>query len=171
MRMFLEAATGLPTIVLTAALVVLMSFWLLVAVRVAAPASFDADVDLGPWGMGGVPVSVALTVLTVLAWLLGVGATMALGTFMSPGPATGLLRLAVPVAALLVAWRLTCLSVRPLHRLCTDEPRPSPLRDRTAARDTGDGSRDTLRGRRRRERYRCATAPPETRSLRQQPLP
>ncbi|MEV7995829.1 hypothetical protein AB0O67_29230 [Streptomyces sp. NPDC086077] len=47
MQTFLEAAIGLPTIVLTAALVVLLSVWLLVAVRVAAPAGSDADLDLG----------------------------------------------------------------------------------------------------------------------------
>ncbi|WP_232108261.1 MULTISPECIES: hypothetical protein [Streptomyces] len=147
MRMFLEAATGPPTIVLTAALVVLVCFWLLVAVRVAASDSFDADADLGPWGMGGVPVAVALSLLTVLAWLLSVGATSVLAAFMPPDPATGLLRLTVPVVALLVAWRLTCLFVRPLHRLFPDEPGPSPLgvSDRTAPRGAGDESRNAVR--------------------------
>ncbi|MFG3659406.1 hypothetical protein [Streptomyces sp. NPDC047706] len=151
MRTLLEAATGLPMIVLTAALVVLVCFWLLVAVRVATPAGFDADVDLGPWGMGGVPVSVALSSLTVLAWLLGIGATTALAAFLPPGPVTGLLRLAVPLPALVVAWRLTRLFVRPLHRLRPDEPVPPPrgaagTGDRAAPPGACDGSRDSLRG-------------------------
>ena len=48
---FLAAATGLPTILLTAALVVVVCFWLLAAVGVACADSFDADVDLrrGVW--------------------------------------------------------------------------------------------------------------------------
>jgi hypothetical protein len=39
MRTFLEAATGLPTILLTAALVVVVCFWILVAAGVAAAIS------------------------------------------------------------------------------------------------------------------------------------
>ncbi|WP_328875550.1 hypothetical protein OHT76_38795 [Streptomyces sp. NBC_00287] len=124
MRTLLVAATGLPTILLTAALVVVAVFWLLVAVRVAAPDSFDTDVDLQAWRMGGVPVAVAFSLLTVIGWALSVGATVALTTVAPPGPATGLLRLAVPVGALFVAWPTTSLIVRPLHRPFPDEPGP-----------------------------------------------
>ncbi|MEV7995828.1 hypothetical protein AB0O67_29225 [Streptomyces sp. NPDC086077] len=44
-------------------------------------------------------MSIARTMLTVLAWLLGVGATMALAAFVTPGTATGLLRLTVPCSS------------------------------------------------------------------------
>jgi hypothetical protein len=136
MRIFLVAATGLPTILPTAALVVFVCFWLLVAVGVAALDSFDTDVDLRVWRMGGVPVAVAFSLLTVLAWSLSVGATIALLVVLPPSPALGLLRLAVPVGALFVAWPATCLIVRPLHRLFPGEPGPSvPYEDRT-----GDGT-------------------------------
>ncbi|MGW0916711.1 hypothetical protein ACWD1Z_34075 [Streptomyces sp. NPDC002784] len=124
MRTLLVAATGLPTILLTAALVVAVCFWLLVAVGVAAPDSFDADVDLPAQSLGGVPVAVAFTLLTVVAWALSVGATIALTTVAPQGPAAGLLRLAVPVGALFVAWPTTCWIVRRLHRLSPDEPGP-----------------------------------------------
>ncbi len=124
MRTVLAAATGLPTMVLTAALVVVVCFWALAAMGVAAVDSFDADVDLRAWRMGGVPVTVAFSLLTVLAWSLSVGAAVLLAAFAPSGPAIGLLRLAVPVLALCVAWAATSLIVRPLHRLFPDEPRP-----------------------------------------------
>ncbi|WP_192583162.1 hypothetical protein [Streptomyces albicerus] len=124
MRTFLVAATGLPTILFTAALVVVVCFWLLVAVGVAGTDSFNTDVELDTWGMGGVPVTVAFSLLTALAWLFGLGAAILLGAFVPEGITGGLLRLATPFGALLAAWGLTRLFVRPLHRLFRDEPAP-----------------------------------------------
>lgn len=114
MQTFLAAATGLPTILLTTALVVVVCFWLLAAVGVADADSFDGDVDLRAWRMGGVPVTVAFSLLTVLAWSLSVGAAVVLAVFTRTGLVAGVLRLAVPVGALIVAWAATCLIVRPL---------------------------------------------------------
>jgi hypothetical protein len=122
MRTFVEAATGFPVILCTTALIGTVFFWLLVAVGAAAVDSFDADTDLRPLGLGGVPVAVAMSVLTALAWLLGVGATMTLTALAPTGAVAGVLRLVVPVAGLFVAWPLTCLFVRPLHRLFPDAP-------------------------------------------------
>lgn len=134
MRTLWEAATGPLSILFTAALVVVACFWLLVAVGAAAANSFDSDVDLGRWGMGGVPVAVALTLLTGLAWLFGVGAhALLLAAVLSTGTVPGALHVLASAASPLVAWRLTCLFVRPLHRLFPDEPGPA----RPAA---GDGT-------------------------------
>lgn len=136
MGMLLEAATGMPTILLTAALVVVVCFWLLAAVGVAAVDSFDADVDLRRWRMGGVPVTVAFSLLTAFAWSLSVGAAVVLALVAPPGLSVGLLRLVVPVGALFVAWATTCRIVRPLHRLFPDEPGlPVPSEARTGASD------------------------------------
>ncbi|MFE7901720.1 hypothetical protein ACFU3E_30310 [Streptomyces sp. NPDC057424] len=132
MRTLLSVATGPPTILLTTAVVVAMCFWGLVAVGLTSAGSFDADADLGAWGLGGVPVAVAVSLLAVAAWLLSVGGILLLTVYAPPSPATGLLRMALPAAALLAAWRLTRLFVRPLHRLCPDEPGPP---DRGGARD------------------------------------
>lgn len=143
MRTFLAAATGLPTILLTAALVVVVCFWLLASVGAASVGSFDADVDLRVWRMGGVPVTIAFSLLTVLAWCLSVGAAVLLAVFARPGPVAGMLRLVVPVGALFVAWAVTCLIVRPLRRLFPDEPVPSvPSEART-----GDGEPSDAAGR------------------------
>ncbi|MFF5310300.1 hypothetical protein [Streptomyces massasporeus] len=135
MRMLLSAATGPPTILLTTALVVVLCFWLLVTVGFTSVGSFDTDANLRAWGMDGVPVAVAVSTLTAVAWFLSVGGVLLLAACAPPCPATGLLRMAWPVAALPVAWRLTCLFVRPLHRLFPDEP-GSPHRGR--ARDHVD---------------------------------
>ncbi|MFF9819780.1 hypothetical protein [Streptomyces sp. NPDC014006] len=125
MRMFVTATTGLPGILATAALVITVFFWLLVAIGVTSADSLDADADLGPWGMGGVPVAVALTLLTVLAWLLGIGSVVLLADLAPSGTTSAALRPLAPVAAGFVAWRLTRRFVRPLHRLFPDEGGPA----------------------------------------------
>ncbi|WP_033314024.1 hypothetical protein RFN58_24600 [Streptomyces iakyrus] len=133
MRTLLSVVTGPPTILLTTALVVLLCFWLLVAAGVTSVGSFDADANLRAWGMGGVPVAVAVSTLTAVAWFLSVGGVLLLVACAPPCAATGLLRMIWPVTALPVAWRLTCLFVRPLHRLFPDEPGP-PARGRARHR-------------------------------------
>ncbi|MFF7265884.1 hypothetical protein ACFZCL_37170 [Streptomyces sp. NPDC008159] len=116
MKTLLVAAVAPPTILLTTALVVTVGFWLLVAVGVTTADSFDEDVDLGPWGLDGVPVAVALSLLTATSWALGVGATSALAATLPAGPALWLLRVTAPAGALLVAWWLVRLSVRGVRR-------------------------------------------------------
>ncbi|MEU9409577.1 hypothetical protein AB0E08_28320 [Streptomyces sp. NPDC048281] len=120
MRTFLVAATGLPTILPTTAMVAVVCFWLLALAHLADAGSFDADVDLRAWRMDGVPVVVALSLLTVLGWTLSVSAVVVLTAVGPPGPVAGPLRLAVPAGALLIAWTATRLLVRPLHRFFSD---------------------------------------------------
>jgi hypothetical protein len=122
MSTLLAVAAGPPTILLTAALVVVVCFWLLAAVGVTDVGSFDADVDLRAWRMDGVPVTVAFSLLTALAWSLSVGAAVLFAALALPEPVAGMLHLVAPVGAMLVAWGTTCLIVRPLHRLFPDEP-------------------------------------------------
>ncbi|MFG2479858.1 hypothetical protein [Streptomyces fagopyri] len=117
----MAAAAGFPVIVLTAGVAVAGCFWMLVALGVTASESFDADVDLEAWGMGGVPVALAVSLLTLLAWILGVGMTVLLVTVVDGGVVTGVLRPVVSAGALFAAWRLTRRFVRPLHRLFPDE--------------------------------------------------
>ncbi|MDR3082392.1 MAG: hypothetical protein LBV60_15950 [Streptomyces sp.] len=134
MRTFMEAATGLPALLFTAALVVVGCFWLLVAAGATTSDSFDSDADLDAWGLGGVPVTVALTLVTVLAWFLAIGAAVLLAYCAPAGAVTGILRLMAPPVALFAAWRLARLLVRPLHRLVPDEP------SRPAMGTGGDGT-------------------------------
>ncbi|MGP8298294.1 hypothetical protein ACTPOK_10150 [Streptomyces inhibens] len=118
------AAAGFPTLLFTTALAVVVIFWLLVAVGVTDSGSFDADVDADAWGMSGVPVSVTFSVMTVLAWCVSFAATVLLDPLVAPGVGRAVVRLAALAAALLIAWRVTRVLVRPLHRLFPDEPGP-----------------------------------------------
>ncbi|MDO0909873.1 hypothetical protein QQM39_03045 [Streptomyces sp. DT2A-34] len=122
MRTLVEAATGLPTILFTSALVVVVSFWLLVALGVAEADSFDGDADLDVWGLGGIPVTVAFSLVTVGTWTLSIGATIMVVTFVPSGFAAGVLRLTVSVGAPAAAWLLIRLLIRPRHRSLPDEP-------------------------------------------------
>ena len=74
-------------------------------------------------------MTVALSLLTFLAWSLSVGAAVPLAVLVPAGSAAGpLLRLTVPVAALVLAWSATRLLARRLHRLFPDEPGPAARR-------------------------------------------
>ncbi|MFF4055338.1 hypothetical protein ACFYZ8_06915 [Streptomyces sp. NPDC001668] len=125
MRTFFEVASGFPTILFTAALVVVVCFWLLVAVGAADHHGFDTDAHVDAWGMGGVPVTVVFSLLTAFGWFTSLSATVLLDPLTAPGLPRALVRLAVLVVALLVAWGVTRVLVRPLHRLLRDEPGPS----------------------------------------------
>ncbi|WP_405907706.1 hypothetical protein OG742_22550 [Streptomyces sp. NBC_00828] len=125
MGTFFEVTTGFPTILFTAALVVVVGFWLLVAVGAADHHGFDADAHVDAWGMGGVPVTVVFSLMTAFAWFLSLAATVLLDPLAASGLPRALIRMAVLITALLVAWRVTRLFVRPLHRLFPDEPGPS----------------------------------------------
>lgn len=125
------AAVGLPTLVLTAALVVVVCFWLLVAVGVARAGAFDTDVDLRRWRVDGVPVSVALSLLTLCARCASVGAGVLMALALPPG-GTGLPRLLVLFAAPFAALPATRLLVRRLDRLRPAGPAPEDAGGREA---------------------------------------
>ncbi|RZB14324.1 hypothetical protein StrepF001_38870 [Streptomyces sp. F001] len=67
--------------------------------------------------MGGVPVAVAVSLLTAFAWVLGTGAAILLVAHGPAGMTGGLLRLSASGAALFLSWGLTCLVVPPLRRI------------------------------------------------------
>ncbi|MEV8413307.1 hypothetical protein AB0P45_06775 [Streptomyces niveus] len=127
MREFIDAALGFPTFLFTAALIVVVGFWLLVLAGVTETDSFDSDVDLDTAGIGGVPVTVAFSLLTAVAWFSSLTASVLLGHLAVSGLVRALSALAVLVGATLLAWWVTRLLVRPLHTLFPDEPGPSRL--------------------------------------------
>lgn len=153
MRTLFEAATGFPTYLFTVALVVVMGFWLLVAVGAADSGSFDGDVDADALGWGGVPVAVAFSLVTGFAWCGSLCATVLLDPVASSGPVRALTALAVLIAAPLLAWSVTRVLVRRLHRLFPDEPGPSPhdlvgltCTIRTVRVDEGVGRAEVMTG-------------------------
>ncbi|WP_327368273.1 hypothetical protein [Streptomyces sp. NBC_01217] len=119
---FVEAATSFPTHLFTAALVVVASFWLLVAVGAADYAGFDEDVNADAWGFKGMPVAVAFSLLTAFAWIGSLCATLLLDPVAASWPMSALSGAVVLLAAPLLAWRLTCVLARFLHRRRHGEP-------------------------------------------------
>ncbi|MEV8516245.1 hypothetical protein [Dactylosporangium sp. NPDC051484] len=117
---FLDVVLEFPTVLFTFLLVVVIAYWLIVVFGGADTESLDADVVdggaaggfggfLGSVGLGGVPATVGLSVLVLVAWFVSLaGSTVVDGA---------LLRVAVLVVALVVAWLATRLLVVPLRRL------------------------------------------------------
>lgn len=122
---FIGAAAGFPTIVFSSALGVVLVFWLLVALGSTEPDCFDADVDFGAAGLGGVPVAVAASLTIVVAWFTALAGSVVIAR----AGLTGLVHAAADIAllflSLLVAWRVARGLARPLAALFPDEPGPS----------------------------------------------
>ena len=107
---FIEAVLSFPTVLFTPLLIIVVVFW---AVVIAGGADPDADGGgdlLGFAGLGGLPVSVPLSLLVVFAWF----GCLAGATFLPAWIAL--------VAALAVAWLLTRLAVVLIGRLRPPAP-------------------------------------------------
>lgn len=144
MGTFFTAAAAFPTLLFTAALVMVVAFWVLVAVGVADSGSFDTDADLDAWGMGEVPVAVAFSVLTLIAWSVSLVATVSLDPLLPSGVGRALLRVTVLAAAPLAAWGMTRLLVRVWLRVLHQEP--GPLRADCAGQALHHADRTEARG-------------------------
>ncbi|MEV1054511.1 hypothetical protein [Streptomyces sp. NPDC049887] len=125
MAEFLQATAGFPAVLFTSALLVVIGFWLLVLAGAADPDSFDTDVDTDAAGLGGVPVSVAASLLIALGWFGSLSGSVLLARAGLAGLPFHLSRVAVLAASLVLAWWVTRMLVRPLAKLFPDEPGPS----------------------------------------------
>ncbi|WP_432984187.1 hypothetical protein [Dactylosporangium sp. CA-233914] len=117
---FLDAILGFPTVLFTFLLVIVIAYWLIVLFGGADTEVLDGDVVdgvadggfggfLGSVGLGGVPATVGLSVLVLVAWFASLaGSTVGGGA---------LLRVGVLVGALVVAWLAARVIVIPLRRL------------------------------------------------------
>ncbi|GAA4908106.1 hypothetical protein ACFPM3_12820 [Streptomyces coeruleoprunus] len=117
MREFYAAAVGFPAFFFTSALVIVAGFWLLVLLGAAEVGGFDGDVPLGALGLGGLPVTVAVTSLTATGWFTGLAGSIALDRLVGPGLSHTLLSLLLFVAALLAGHQATGLLARWWRRL------------------------------------------------------
>ncbi|GAA1547682.1 hypothetical protein GCM10009730_66030 [Streptomyces albidochromogenes] len=122
---FLHATATFPTVLFSAALVVVVGFWLLVLLGAAGHDSFDADVDTDALDLGGVPLSVSASLLIAQCWFCNVTGSILLAR---TGWSEALLHLLAAVllfASALGSWHLTRALVRPLAALFPDESGPS----------------------------------------------
>jgi hypothetical protein len=109
---FFDVVFGFPTALFTFLLLVVVWYWIVVLVGMldADPADSDHTTGLlAGIGLGGVPVTVVVSLLVAFAWFASLaGATLVSGAVLS---------LVVLVGALAAAWLLTLISVLPLRRL------------------------------------------------------
>jgi len=70
MGAFVRAAMAFPSVVFSAALLVIVLCWLLAAFGAVDPDGFDGPSGAQLLGLGGLPAAVGLSLLTAVAWLL-----------------------------------------------------------------------------------------------------
>lgn len=126
MDKLLDASFSFPAVIFSVAMGVVIVYWLIVLIGVLDIDLFDADAEvdadgglaglLSGIGLGGVPATVALSLLIAFAWF-----TSLVGTVL----VSGLFRVAVILAALLVGWIAARMLVLPLRRLFPDDKAPS----------------------------------------------
>jgi hypothetical protein len=117
---FLAAAMGFPTVLFSFLLVVVVGFWVLVLLGGADAEILDGDGGFDSAmlrGLGGVPLTVALSLMIALAWFVSLAGTALLDRAGAGGPVAVL---AVLVVALLMAWLGTRVLVAPLRRVFAD---------------------------------------------------
>lgn len=124
---FLNAALGFPAVIFGAALVVVVCFWLLVLAGAADQHSFDSDLDSGTVGLGGVPVTVSVSLLVVVAWFGSLSGTVLLHHVSAAGATRAVLTVAVLAASLFLAWGAVRLLAHLLRRYLPAQPPPSRL--------------------------------------------
>ncbi|WP_046779594.1 hypothetical protein [Streptomyces yangpuensis] len=124
---FMRAALGFPTVLFTAALVVVLGFWVLVLCGAADHDGVGADAGSGALGIGGVPVTVSASLLISLAWFTSLTGSLLLARTGWPGALVHFLGAAVLFASMCLSWLVTRRLVRPLAKLFPDEPGPSRL--------------------------------------------
>ncbi|WP_067814894.1 OB-fold-containig protein [Actinomadura kijaniata] len=131
---FLDAALGFPAVLFSFVLMVVAGYWVLVLFGALGTDALDVDADAGAgdggeggglgdlmaWaGLGGVPVTVALSLLVALAWFLSLVGQVLVGV------AHAWVTVPVLVAAVAGAWLVTRALVRPLRRVFPADVAPS----------------------------------------------
>jgi hypothetical protein len=128
---FVDAALSFPAVLFTFLLVVVVFFWLLVLIGTMDLDIGDVESDSGDsdlmagLGLGGVPVTVTLSVLIVVAWFVSLAggvltAALDLGTFVRV-----LLGIGVLFVAILAGLFMARLVALPLRKLYVDGAEPS----------------------------------------------
>ncbi|MEU9097669.1 hypothetical protein [Streptomyces sp. NPDC048361] len=127
MTEFMAAALGFPAALFSAALIVVVAFWLLVLVGAAEHTTFDGDVHGHVFGGDGVPVSVAVSLLTGVSWFISLSGSVLIRRSGASGTTAAALAAGVLAVALLCGWIVTRFLVGRLRRAFPDHPPPSRL--------------------------------------------
>ncbi|MGC1212451.1 MAG: hypothetical protein WA890_14415 [Micromonospora sp.] len=117
---FVGTALSFPTVLFSFLLLVVVGYWLLVLTGVLDLGD-DLDVDgvpgLAGLGLGGVPATVAFSVLVAVAWFVSLAGTVLLDGLGLGTAARIAVSVGVLVVAVLCSWLVTRLVAVPLGRL------------------------------------------------------
>lgn len=126
MAEFVDVALSFPTALFSFALVVVVGYWLFVVLGAVGLDLIDLDggeTDAGGLagfvsgiGLGGVPLTVAVSVLVVVSWFMSLVGAVLIGGLELSTPALIALGLVVLVIAVLIAWAVTSLIVMLVRR-------------------------------------------------------
>jgi hypothetical protein len=112
---FVDAALSFPAVLFTFLLAAVVVYWVLVLIGTLDVEIGDLDLADGI-GLGGVPVTVTVSVMTVASWFVSL-----VGTVMMEGVLTGVLRIAVGIGVIIGALTgglfAAGLVARPLRKL------------------------------------------------------
>ncbi|MFG2523506.1 hypothetical protein [Streptomyces sp. NPDC048527] len=118
----ISAAARFPTVIFTSALVVALGFWFLVLLSRAR--DFDADAPALAKALGGIPVAVAASVVTVCGWLVSLTGLVVVDRAGVTGFGAAVARVALLALSALVAWSVTHGLAAPRTRQSSNEHRP-----------------------------------------------
>ncbi|RRD56190.1 ubiquinone biosynthesis protein [Comamonadaceae bacterium OH2545_COT-014] len=140
---FLSAVSAFPTAIYTVLLGVALVYWVLALLGMVDFESSSIDLDISAhadaspdslgqiasyvlaFGLGGVPFSIALSLLALTGWTLSCLAGMWLLPLLPAGPMHWLAALAALLASAALAVVITARLVRPLRRLFVTHNAPS----------------------------------------------
>ncbi|QNE76338.1 hypothetical protein F0344_18430 [Streptomyces finlayi] len=125
MTEFLTAAVAFPAVLFGAALVVVVCYWLLVLAGAAGHDAFDTDIDAESAGIAGVPVTVSVSLLVLVAWFTSLTGSVLLHRSAATGGTRAVLSVAVPAGALLLSWGTVRTLVRLFRRRFPAQSPPS----------------------------------------------
>jgi hypothetical protein len=111
---FLDIALGFPTALFSFALIVVIAYWILTLLSGFGHHEHTGDHDLDGLGLGGVPVTVAVSLLITFGWFLSYTGSALFSA--------GFITVIVAVAG---AWGLTRLAALPLRRMFPTAVEPS----------------------------------------------
>nr|MDT0659852.1 hypothetical protein [Micromonospora sp. DSM 115978] len=140
---FLDVALGFPTVLFTFLLIVVVGYWLLVLIGAvdldadsgAAIETLGPDGDAGAsagltgvlagLGLGGMPASVALSLLIAAAWFVSLAGGVLLAALDAEPWVWVLLAIAVLAVAVVLAWLIAWLLMLPLRHFFPLGPQSS----------------------------------------------
>ncbi|MBB3039515.1 hypothetical protein [Hoyosella altamirensis] len=134
MSNLLDAALSFPAVLFTFAFVVVIGYWLLVLVGGLGLDVFEGDTEAAeaePSGwmkgldLGGVPLTVALSLFVAFAWLVSIIGSVMLGGVNLAGAAAAAALIGVLIAAVAIGAITTKLFISPLKRVFRHVPAQS----------------------------------------------